>query len=292
RVAARCDGVRCDMAMLVLPDVFERTWGRRGKAFWPRVTRDVRRAHPGFAFMAEVYWDLEWTLQRQGFDFTYDKRLYDRLREGGAQTVRDHLRAGLDYQSRLARFLENHDEPRAASAFPDGAHEAAAILTFLTPGLRFFYQGELEGRTRRVSPHLVRAPQEPVNAKLSRFYLRLLDILKHPALRSGIWQLLDCVPAWEGSDSAAGFIAWIWHGTDGERVLTAVNFSARRGQCFVRLPFVEPEAGHCRLTDLLGPAQYERAAADLSARGLYLDVPAWHCHVFNVSRVGQSQGAH
>ena len=27
RIAGQCDGVRCDMAMLVLPDVFERTWG-------------------------------------------------------------------------------------------------------------------------------------------------------------------------------------------------------------------------------------------------------------------------
>ena len=61
--------------------------------------------------MAEVYWDLEWTLQQQGFDYTYDKRLYDRLREGHARPVREHLYAGLDYQVKLARFLENHDDP-------------------------------------------------------------------------------------------------------------------------------------------------------------------------------------
>jgi len=67
-VAAMCDGVRCDMAMLILPDVFERTWGLRSKPFWPEAIGRVRSAHPEFLFMAEVYWDLEWELQQQGFD--------------------------------------------------------------------------------------------------------------------------------------------------------------------------------------------------------------------------------
>ena len=95
--------------------------------------------------MAEVYWDLEWTLQQQGFAYCYDKRLYDRLRDGHAGPIRGHLLAGLDYQDKLARFLENHDEPRAASEFPWPQHQAAAIITFLSPGLRFFHQGQFEG---------------------------------------------------------------------------------------------------------------------------------------------------
>ena len=36
-------------------------------------------------FIAEVYWDLEWTLHQQGFDYTYDKRFYDHLGEGEAR---------------------------------------------------------------------------------------------------------------------------------------------------------------------------------------------------------------
>src|SRR5207245_4663049 len=65
------------------------------------------------------------------FDFTYDKRLYDRLRAGQARPVREHFWAGLDYQNKMARFLENHDEPRAATAFAPPLHEAAAVITFL-----------------------------------------------------------------------------------------------------------------------------------------------------------------
>ena len=121
-------------------------------------TAAVRAQAPGFLFLAEVYWDLEWTLQQQGFDYTYDKRLYDRLVHGEARPVREHLFAGLDYQDRLARFLENHDEPRAAATFPPDVHRAAAVVTFLTPGLRFFHQGQREGKRVRIPMHLGRGP--------------------------------------------------------------------------------------------------------------------------------------
>jgi hypothetical protein len=141
KIAQHCDGVRCDMAMLILPDVFERTWGKRPEPFWTKAIDSVRECNPGFLFMAEVYWDLEWTLQQQGFNYTYDKRLYDRLRDGHADSVRDHFRADMDFQSRSARFLENHDEPRAAAVFAPPQHRAAAVLSFLCPGLRFFHDG-------------------------------------------------------------------------------------------------------------------------------------------------------
>src|SRR6516165_2163169 len=202
KIAERCDGVRCDMAMLILPDVFERTWGIPSRPFWPEATRRVREQSPSFCFMAEVYWDLEWTLQQQGFDYTYDKRLYDRLREGHARPVREHLYAGLDYQHKLARFLENHDEPRAAATFSDEVHRAAAVITFLSPGLRFFHQGQFEGRQKRISPHLVRSPDEPVDQTLKRFYDRLLNVLRHPVVREGQWRLLECTPAWGGNGSS------------------------------------------------------------------------------------------
>src|SRR5262249_1262999 len=239
KIADRCDGVRCDMAMLILPDVFERTWGRRPGRFWPMATEGVRKKVPGFTFMAEGYWDLEWTMLEQGFDYAYDKRLYDRLRESHARPVREHLYAGLDYQSKLARFLENHDEPRAAATLAPGVHEAAAVLTYLSPGLRFFHQGQFESRRKRISPHLVRAPQEPVDEALRRFYDRLLAVLRSPVARDGEWRLLECRPAWEGNWTWDGFVAWSWRGVDGQRLLVAVNYVGNQGQCYVRLPFDE-----------------------------------------------------
>ena len=282
RIAGQCDGVRCDMAMLVLPEVFLRTWGKPALPFWPDTIRRVREKTPGFCFMAEVYWDLEWTLQQQGFDYTYDKRLYDRLREGYARPVREHFFATPDYQNRLARFLENHDEPRAAATFLEEVHKAAAVVTFLSPGLRFFHQGQFEGRLKRISPHLVRAPEETVNAGLKTFYTRLLEILRQPAVREGQWQLLDCFPAWDGNSSSGNFIAFAWQNSAGEKVLAAVNFSGQPAQCYVHLPFIGTGGRQWQFRDWLGTAVYERDGNALQARGLYLDVGPWSSHVFDV----------
>jgi glycosidase len=285
KIAGQCDGVRCDMAMLVLPDVFERTWGIRAQPFWPKATERVRQRVPDFCFMAEVYWDLEWTLQQQGFDYTYDKRLYDRLRDGHARPVREHFHARLDYQNKLARFLENHDEPRAAATFSPEIHEAAAVITFLSPGLRFFHQGQLEGRKKRISPHLCRGPDEPIDQKLKQFYERLLAVLRHPVVRNGQWQLLECVPAWEGNWTWDCFVAFSWEGLDGEGLLVAVNYALNQSQCYIRLPFTDLGNGHWRLKDLLGDAQYDRDGNDLQSQGLYLDVPPWQYHAFTMTRL-------
>ena len=282
RISEQCDGVRCDMAMLVLPDVFERTWGIRAPLFWPEATSRVRERTPGFCFMAEVYWDREWDMQQQGFDYAYDKRLYDRLREGHARSVREHFHAGLDYQDKLARFLENHDEPRAAATFPSGQHEAAAVITFLAPGLRFFHQGQFEGRLKRISPHLGRAPEEPVNESLKQFYARLLEVLRRPAARDGEWRLLECAPAWDGNGSNDAFIAFAWQGADGVRVLVAVNYAAHPSQCHVRGSFGDLGGRSWRLRDLLGDAVYDREGNDLATNGLYLDVAPWQCHAFEL----------
>jgi len=282
KIAAQCDGVRCDMAMLVLPDVFQRTWGIRSEPFWPNVTQQVRAAFPEFVFMAEVYWDLEWTLQQQGFDYAYDKRLYDRLREGHAPPVRAHLLAGLDYQNKLARFLENHDEPRAAATFPRQMHEAAAVITFLTPGLRFFHQGQFEGRTKHISPHLCRAPEEPANQHLKEFYSRLLRVLQHSVFRNGKWQLLECVSAWDGNHSCDDFIAWAWQDSGGAKALVVVNYSNHASQCYLRLPFSGLADRGWRLRDLLGDAQYDRNGDELQSRGLYLDMSPWQAQVFEM----------
>jgi hypothetical protein len=285
RIAGQCDGVRCDMAMLVLPDVFERTWGIRTDPFWPKATESVRRKHPDFRFMAEVYWDLEWTMQQHGFDYAYDKRLYDRLREGHARPVREHFRAGLDYQDKLARFLENHDEPRAAATFAPNVHEAAAVVTFLSPGLRFFHQGQFEGRTTRISPHLVRGPREAVDGRLSGFYDRLLAVLRVPVVRDGQWQLLDCMPAWDGNWTWDCFLVFAWRDTAGARLLVTVNYAPNQSQCYVRPPFDDLGNGRWRLRDLLGDAEYEREGGDLQARGLYLDEPPWQARVFSLTKV-------
>jgi glycosidase len=283
KIAGQCDGVRCDMAMLVLPEIFERTWGIGAPSFWPMAIERVRREHHGFCFMAEVYWDLEWRMHQEGFDYAYDKRLYDRLRDGHVRGVRDHLRAGLDYQTGLARFLENHDEPRAAVTFPPGAHQAAAVITFLTPGLRFFHDGQFEGRTRRISPHLGRGPLEPVDQELQNFYQRLLEVLRSDVVRNGDWQLLECRPAWSDNWTSDALIAFAWQNRNGDMLLVAVNDAPHQSQCYVRLPFTNLAGKSWRLSDRMGSAVYQRDGDHLIAGGLYLDMLPWQAHAFDVT---------
>jgi hypothetical protein len=284
KIAGQCDGVRCDMAMLVLPDVFERTWGIRSEPFWPQATQRVRQSVPDFTFMAEVYWDLEWTMQQQGFNYAYDKRLYDRLCEGHARPVREHFHAGLDYQDKLARFLENHDEPRAAATFPPGQHEAAAVITFLSPGLRFFHQGQFRGCKTRISPHLGRGPDEPMNTELAKFYDRLLAVLRQPIVRDGTWQLLECTPGWDGNWTHDCFIVFGWHDSKNEPLVVAVNYAANQSQCHVRLPFANLAGKKWKLQDQLSTAGYDWNGDDLQGRGLYLDMAPWQTAVYSLAK--------
>lgn len=275
RIADQCDGVRCDMAMLILPEVFERTWGRTMSPFWPRAISSVRERLPDFLFLAEVYWDLEWTLAQQGFDYCYDKRLYDRLRDGRADSVRDHFRASQDDQNHRARFLENHDEPRAAATFDLAQHRAAAVLTYLAPGLRFFHQGQLAGYCVRPSPHLVRAPHESDDPALSAFYRRLLNLLRQPAIRAGDWRLLECQPAWEGNWTHDACIVFVWELATTARLLVAVNYSDHQSQARIKLPCATGNNAQWRCLERFGEATPDTAGATPNAPDGWCDLSPW-----------------
>ncbi|MBN1197827.1 MAG: hypothetical protein JXA23_00650 [Bacteroidales bacterium] len=281
RIASQCDGVRCDMAMLLLPEVFSRTWGITIDSFWPDAISRVKTTYPGFVMMGEVYWDMEYEMQQQGFDFTYDKRLYDRLRAGEVAPVRDHLSAGIEFQEKLVRFLENHDEQRAASVFSWDVHQVAAIITFLTPGLKFFHQGESLGRKLKISPHLGRGPDEKPNPVIDAFYARLFTLLKMPVFHEGEWQLIMSSPAWDDNPTWQNFMAFSWCDQQ-TNVLAVVNFASYRGQCRVWLP-LENLAGHrwC-FRDLFREELFHRDGDELHTYGLYVDLPEWGYHLFEV----------
>jgi alpha amylase-like protein len=284
-IAGQCDGVRCDMAMLLLPEIFQRTWGRSPAPFWPAAIAAVRQAHPGFTFLAEAYWDLEWELQQQGFDYCYDKRLYDRLRDGNADGVRAHLAAGLDYQDRLARFLENHDEPRAAATFAWPRHQAAAVISYLSPGLRFFHQGQLEGARIHVPVHLCRGPVESPDPAVVAFYGSLLSTIRSGGLRDGAWSPIAPQQAWDGNPTWRDFVACAWREEGAADHVIVVNYSDHQAQCRLRLPFAGLAPGRWRLVDALGSEVYERDGGELTEPGLYIDLGAWRYNVFRLEAI-------
>ena len=138
---------------------------------------------------------------------------------------------------------------------------------------------------KRISPHLVRAPQELLNTELQKFYNSLLNVLKNPIFRNGNWSLLECHPAWNENNTWDNFLAFTWEGVDNNRMLVCVNYSSDHGQCYVRLPFSDLKNKQWRLIDLMGEVNYDREGNDLIKAGLYLDVPGWKYHVFEMKEL-------
>ncbi|MBD1390434.1 alpha-amylase [Neiella sp. HB171785] len=281
-IADQCDGVRCDMAMLQLPEVFARTWGLAMAPFWPQAIAQVKQHHPDFIFMAEVYWDMEWPLLQQGFDYAYDKRLYDRLFSHQAEAIHAHLSADLNYQRQLVRFIENHDEARVSQQLSAEQHRAAALIALTAPGCRFIHQGQQLGYRARITPHLIRGPNEPTDAHLAAFYQQLLSCLREPVMHFGDWQLCHCDLAWPDNHSCQRIIAMSWHQAD-EQFLVVVNYAADASQGYLRGPFIPRQSEQLEFSDLLSDACYVRDNRQLQQQGLYLDLPAWGYHLFQVS---------
>ena len=286
-IAGQCDGIRCDMAMLMTNQVFAKTWGGRtgqepGEEFWPTVIAGLRSQHPETVLVAEAYWDMEWTLQQQGFDFCYDKRLYDRIVGRDVAGVRGHLRAELAYQSRLVRFLENHDEPRIAGLLPGDAERAAAVAIATLPGATLWHEGQFEGRRVRPPVFLSRRPGEPSDPALASWYRRLLATVASNRVRAGDWQLLE-VAGWPDNDSCRNLLAWSWTADDVAhghgRYVVVVNLSAEPADGRVGLGWTDLHGRSWNLTDLLDDRVYERSGDELADQGLFVALPPWGCHL-------------
>jgi hypothetical protein len=283
-IGSQCDGVRCDMAMLLMNDVFAKTWGERAGPvpamdFWPQVLGRVRRQHPDMLFVAEAYWDMEWALQQQGFDYCYDKRLYDRLLHESAGHVRAHLLADVAYQRRLVRFLENHDEPRAAATMPREKERAAAVMIATLPGATLWHEGQFEGRRVRPPVFLARRPDEPADGELRGFHRQLLDAVHADGLREGEWRLLESA-GWPDNPTHDNLLAWCWQGAG--RHLVIVNLSDQPAQARVQLPWNDLEGKRWRLSELLSESTYEREGTELAGSGLFVAVDGWQWHLVSL----------
>jgi hypothetical protein len=233
-----------------------------------------------FRFIAEAYWDLEWELQRQGFDHCYDKKLYDRMEHGHAENVRLHLLADSSYQQGMVRFIENHDEPRAAATFPDGKGRAAAVAILTLPGARLLHEGQFEGRKVRLPVFLARRPAEAVDPDLAAFYQRLLPETQRDVFRNGDWRLCE-KNGWPDNQSCLNMLPWCWV-KDGERYLVVVNYSAGPSQALVRVPWDELRGKTWRLHDVLTGTTYDRSGDEMRDAGLYVDLESWEVYLFQM----------
>ena len=290
-IAEHADGVRCDMAMLVLNDVFQRTWGGllgKQKAPVTEFWQEAIAAVPNLIWIAEVYWDLEARLQQLGFNYTYDKRLYDRLRQAPPGDVRAELRTDVAVQQRMARFLENHDEPRAAASFSGEKLFAVSVMQSLLPGLRFYHDGQFEGRRIHAPVQLGRVAPETPDPLIEQFYRRLLKLASDEAFHRGDWKLLEIQPEHPDDPSSQNLIAWQWKlGADLRLVVVNLGATVAQGRVICR----DAGAAEVLLSDDLNSRTYERSGAEMADPGLYVRLQGFGAHVFSITASAQANSA-
>lgn len=283
KIASYCDGVRCDMAMLVLNEIFSRTWGwsvsnsshKPENEFW----KEVRDALPGFLLMAEAYWDKEWSLQQLGFDYAYDKRLYDRIVSTSVHDINLHLKADISFQRKLTRFIENHDEPRSAGIFGKDRLFAAAVLCSTLPGMKLYHQGQLDGKKIKLPVQLRKIKAEEPDEVFRDFYGKLLLITSSDVFHEGEWQLKDIVRYID--DSFQNLIAYAWKSA-GQFRLVVINLNQNLSQGKILLPNELTDEGEYLLIDELNDQKYIRTGADMATNGLHVVLDGYKAHIFNI----------
>ncbi|MBI5664025.1 MAG: alpha-amylase [Nitrospirae bacterium] len=287
KMSRHCDGFRCDMAMLVMNGIFQKTWGwtseggnyaTPGEEFWTW----VRHAVPGSVLIAESYWDTEWDLQQLGFDYTYDKRLYDRVVSASALDIYLHLTADIRFQNRLTRFIENHDERRSAEIFGKERLEAPAVLFSTLPGMKLYHQGQMEGKRTRVPVQMRRSMHEETDRDTSRFYEKLLSITRQDIFREGVWRLREVFPLTD--TGPRDLIAYTW--TSGSRTkLVVVNMNPVTASGRVPLEDVLIDGRDYKLVDELHAQLYLRSGNDMRYPGLIVILGPFRAHIFDISTV-------
>lgn len=284
-----CDGLRCDMAMLVLNNVFKNTWiGLFEKnnltlpenEFWYDAISEIKKLNNKFLFIAESYWDMEWYLQQLGFDFTYDKKLTDKLKFSNALEINDHLKAEYEFQKKSVRFIENHDEERAASILGKEKSKAAAIVISTIPGMRFFYDGQFEGKRIKIPVQLGREPVENTLNGINIFYDKLFSIIKEDIFKKGNWELLEPLSSWVNNYTYKNILAWAWTHNSEKRIVV-VNYSDLFSTCRLKLDTRGYEENF-EITDILNDQSYIRSSEEVFHEGLYIELKPWQAHIFKM----------
>ncbi|MBW2621424.1 MAG: alpha-amylase [Deltaproteobacteria bacterium] len=293
-LSAYCHGFRCDMAMLVLSAVFKKTWGpylsdrdAHPDEFWPLAIDRLKSDGNPFLMLAEAYWDRETELIGHGFDYVYDKNLYDVLVKADINGVRSQISRPVGQQEKMIRFLENHDEPRAAAAFSPGKIRCAMIIQATLPGMRFWQHGQLEGNRIRVPVQLRREPPFPGDDELTSFARFLLKEINHIVFHEGHWELC-IIRGWPDNQSHHDLLAWFWELGE-ERRLIVVNFSASPAQGYIQLPpdWVR-DVNALLFHDPLENEKFYRPSSDIEQHGLFVDLESNGWHFFKIERLPEN----
>lgn len=290
-IAGRCDGLRCDMAMLILNRVQKKIWKERvfsgnefkepEAEFWEDAIAAVKKIYPGFLFIAEVYWGLETELLELGFDYSYDKAFYDYLRQSNIEELKEYVAEEQETGWRKLKFIENHDEARAAGVFGPEKLKSAAFLLAISGGAHLYHQGQLEGFKIKLPLYLTRGLGEQTDENTHSFYKKLLPALKDIPLSAMQRETVALFPAWKENETYKNFIA-IFGRIQGGHYLAVANYSDAQSQCYAYLDISAIPAEDLIFKDITGQSEYKRSKEEIIIRGLYLDMPKYSFHLFKI----------
>jgi len=291
KIASVADYIRCDMAFLLINDVFDGHWGNQARSwgfnrpsseFWKDAIFTVKLKNPGIKFLAEVYSPWQANLQSLGFDYTYDKNLYDAFGNGNLDQLRSYISSkSLDFHAHSAHFVENHDEPRAASFFGGtNRADAAAMATLTLPGMRFFNKGQEDGYFNRLDVHLRRSKSESGSDSVRIFYNIFTSILaKHIAFQ-GTWNYQSVI----SSGDSWRLMAWKWK-KNNEKILCVINYSDQNGSGRIKLDDAQSIKNNDTIpvVELISGLTYYRSAQDMRDNGLFVIIDNWSSQIFMYS---------
>jgi hypothetical protein len=289
KLSELCDGLRCDMSMLILSEVFNSNWKDyplpsdivpSGKEFWCDAISTVRNLNPKFLFIAEVYWDKEKIMLDLGFDYVYDKKLYDCLTQYNCPRLREYIQHTFSFEKGRLVFLENHDEQRAASILPREKYYACAVLNYSLPSVKLLHEGQLEGRKIPHALQLLRIQPEKINVEIYQFYRTLFDVIHKSAIKNGYFRALNPLPAWERSPSYQNFIIYFYENDKLEKDLVVVNFSGYQSQCRVKIESFDLIGHEFIIEDRLSDQKYQRSGNEMFYDGLFLELMPYQAQIF------------
>jgi hypothetical protein len=180
----------------------------------------------------------------------------------------------------MVRFIENHDEPRAAATFPGGKGRAAAVAVLTLTGAKLLHEGQFEGRKVRLPVFLGRRPAEAPDRDLVAFYDRLLGEVTGEVFRDGEWRLCERT-GWPDNQSHMNVLAWCW-AREGVRYLVVINFCQTASQARVHVPWDELRGKSWRIHDVLSGDIHDRNGDEMRDAGLYVELGPWQCHLFRM----------
>ena len=285
-IADKCDAVRCDMAMLVTNKVFSNTWGDRAGSppeteYWEEIIPRIKEEHPKFKFIGEVYWDMEWELMQQGFDYCYDKRLYDRIINSNPTGIKQHLTADFNYQKKLVRFLENHDEPRILNKMDTIPSLSAATLILTLPGLGLVHEGQMKGYSVRVPVQLGRRQKEVLNFEILEIYRDILNLIREHNIKRGQWELCEVLPK-DTQSGSSNIISYHWWKPNGKHFIVVINLSEKESAARIIIPSLKLDSEELIFNDKINKKTYRYKTDDIKSSGLPIDLYGWKNCIFEI----------